>query len=100
MIIYIAGPITGNENYSKDFANAEKILSANGRNTVLNPAILPTGLSWEECMPVCFAMLDICDAVYFLEGWEHSRGARLEFERATKRGMRLIFEERSKSKCL
>lgn len=89
--IYIAGPITGRPNYFAEFAAVAAELSSKG-NIVFNPATLPEGLSWSQYMPICFAMMDACNTAYFLRGWERSKGARLEFSRATKRSMRIIFE--------
>lgn len=93
MIVYIAGPITGNGNYYAEFATAAAELFDKG-HIVFNPTSLPVGLPWEEYMPICFAMMDACDAAYFLKGWEHSKGARIEFERAKEHGMRIMFEEK------
>ena len=97
MIVYIAGPITGNENYFAEFGAAAAELTGKG-NIVFNPASLPAGLPWETYMPVCFAMMDACDAVYFLKRWERSKGARIEFDRAAKRGMKLMFESEAEQK--
>lgn len=91
MIIYIAGPITGVPDYFAEFAGAAAELSNRG-HTVFNPAILPDGLPHDAYMPICYAMMDACEAVYFLRGWEHSIGARMEFEYATAKGMRIMFE--------
>ena len=44
---YIAGKITGNENYKKNFDAAAAALEAEG-NTVLNPATLPEGMTAKE----------------------------------------------------
>lgn len=44
MIIYLAGKITGNPEYRKQFAAAKAELEADG-HIVLNPAELPEGMS-------------------------------------------------------
>lgn len=77
MKIYIAGKITGNENYREEFAKAQAELEKNG-HTVLNPAVLPEGLTKGEYMRICFSMIDIADEVVFLPGWQDSEGAMLE----------------------
>lgn len=75
--IYIAGPITGVENYRAAFCTAERQLTGMGYN-VLNPASLPEGHTKQEYMRVCFSFIDMADMVYFLPGYENSAGARLE----------------------
>ena len=78
MIVYIAGPMSGIEDYNRPyFFKAEGELRAMGHK-VLNPAVLPTDLPDEAYMPICLAMIDQCDAVCLLDGWEQSQGAVLE----------------------
>lgn len=77
MKIYIAGKITGDPDYKRKFAQAEMLLSES-EHIAMNPAILPEGFPWESYMPICYAMIDACDAIYLLQGWEESKGARLE----------------------
>lgn len=78
MKIYIAGKITGNENYRKEFAKAQDGLEKDG-HTVLNPAVLPEGMTKGEYMRICLSMIDISDVVVFLPGWQDSEGANLEY---------------------
>jgi len=55
---------------------------------VVNPADLSVeGASWVQCMRVDLAALLTCDAVAMLPGWEHSKGATLEFVIATELDM-------------
>lgn len=82
MIIYIAGKMTGLPDLGRGaFAEAAAALEKSG-HTVINPAVLPTGLRRESYMPICMAMLDAADAIYMLPGWEKSPGARLEHDYA------------------
>lgn len=57
MIVYLAGNITNNDNYKKEFKQAEKELKEKGY-IVLNPAKLPEGMAKEQYMPICLAMLE------------------------------------------
>ena len=77
MKIYIAGKITGDENYREKFAKAQVQLQKDG-HIVLNPAVMPEGLTKAEYMKLCFSMIDIADQVVFLTGWQDSEGAQLE----------------------
>ena len=88
MKVYISGPITGKENYMERFRDAQKHLEEKGL-AVVNPAFTNATLpaqetSYEDYMKISFTLLDICDAIYMLEGWQWSRGARRELRRAKK----------------
>ena len=76
-VIYIAGPISGVEEYWKPFEAVEDELVAKGF-TVLTPTRLPYDLGNEKAMKICLAMIDQADAVFFLPGWHMSIGANLE----------------------
>lgn len=83
MIFYIAGPITGKPDHNRlAFSIAEKYLSGMG-HTVLNPAKLipivnPDEIDHDQYMAICYAMMDAVQALYFLDGWQDSKGARIE----------------------
>jgi len=77
MKIYISGEITNDPNYKEKFAKAEEYLKAKG-HVIMNPAILPEGFEYEDYMTICFAMIDVCDAMYMLKDWEESPGAERE----------------------
>lgn len=77
--VYISGAITNNPNYKEDFANAEKLLKKHGFE-VVNPASLGEvdGWTWEDYMKKDIKLLVDCDAIYLIDGWENSKGSRLE----------------------
>ena len=83
MKIYIAGKISGNPWYKKEFARAEQTLRGKG-HSVMNPARLGfyDEFSWEDYMIASGAMQRICEAVLFLPNWKDSDGAKIERERA------------------
>ena len=90
--IYIAGKITGEENYRQKFKAAQDELEARGYRA-MNPAILPPGFDYEDYMRICFAMIDVCDAVYMLDNWRDSPGAMREHEYASRAGKDIVYEE-------
>lgn len=75
---YIAGPITGVPYYRENFSRAARYAKHLGYATVLNPAELPKTLDNSQAMKICFAMIDVADAVFFLPEWDRSVGAKLE----------------------
>lgn len=82
MKIYIAGPMTGIPDFNRiSFNEAARLLSEKG-HIVLNPAVLPDGMKHEEYMTICLAMVEVCDMVALLPGWENSTGACMEVIRA------------------
>lgn len=93
--IYISGPITGTKDYMSRFSTAHLSLARQGYS-VVNPAMvnamLPEDTTYEEYMAMSFAMLDMCDSVYMLDGWEKSKGAKMEYERALKNGLEIIYQ--------
>lgn len=86
--VYIAGPMTGIEDYNRRaFYKAHFAIGFYCKG-VLNPASLPTTLADHGMyMAICLPMVDAADALILLEGWENSRGATTEKERADARGI-------------
>ena len=101
--IYISGAITNDPDYMKRFIKAETDIyfEVAKRNmdftSVINPAKvnsnLPLDFSHDDYMHVCFAMLDVCQAIYMLKGWEYSKGARMEHIYAKNLGLEIYYEE-------
>lgn len=84
MRVYIAGPITGVKNHTLKFLRAENKVRSQGEFKgcdVINPArldnVLPRG-THEEYMELCYVLVGMADKMVMLEGWEMSKGARLE----------------------
>jgi hypothetical protein len=100
MIVYISGPITGmRDNNRRKFSKAQKkieetltgqkppqIINPNklaeivefqfsGKNRNLYHVIKP---QWPDYMRYCIENLTRASCVYFLKGWEKSKGATLE----------------------
>ncbi|PWI34852.1 nucleoside 2-deoxyribosyltransferase [Vibrio albus] len=93
MKTYIAGPMTGYDNFNRDAFHAKADQLKGQGHYVLNPATLPDGLTQAEYMDICFAMIRAAEAVYFLPKWEESEGAVAEYHYAKKIGLKLICAE-------
>ena len=87
MKIYLAGPMTGIEEFNYPaFHAAAKRLRAEG-HTVFNPAEIDGGAadkSHAYYMRVDLRALVDCEAIMVLPGWLDSRGARLEVQIAVE----------------
>ena len=92
MKIYIAGKITGDSNYQQKFMNARQDLEKRGY-IVISPAVLPEGMTPGDYMKICFAMIDVADAVAFLPDWKDSAGARLEMEYCKYIGKEIRYQQ-------
>ena len=89
--IYISGPISGTKDYRDRFKVAAQQIRAKGHEPV-NPCDLdrildPATTTWTQFMLADIGLLKACDAVVVLEGWESSRGAKIEVKKAQELGM-------------
>lgn len=90
MRIYIAGSITNNLNYEKEFKEVGEKLTKAG-HVVLNP-VKNVGFDYQSYIDMGLAELSQCDAIYLLEGWEKSEGASLERLYAKTVRMKIYYE--------
>ena len=92
MVLYLSGPISSREEtYREAFGKVEEHLNELG-HIVLNPAKLPSGLSYQEYMLIDKAMLNVADGIVMLRGWEESYGAKEELKLALTEGKRVYCE--------
>lgn len=93
--VYISGAIAHYdlEERKATFGRAERYLDIKGYEPV-NPFKngLPEDAHWQDHMRVDIANLLRCDAIYMLQGFEMSKGAKLELDVATSCGIRVMFE--------
>ncbi|EDU4662365.1 DUF4406 domain-containing protein [Salmonella enterica subsp. diarizonae] len=95
-VIYIAGPMSGLENFNrKIFIETATLLWAEG-HTVLNPALLPDGLTYGQYIKISKAMLECADTIYLFEGWQDSAGATNAHALAKKLGLKISTPESRK----
>lgn len=93
MIVFISGKITGYPNYKEKFKKAEEELTSKG-HIVINPSMLPLGLEkHEDYMHICYSMIDVCEAVYFLRDWIDSVGAVQENVYAYANNKVMLYEK-------
>lgn len=92
MKIYISGAITNNENFLKEFEDAEKFLIDYG-HTPVNPVKLPHehDKTWQSYMKEDIAALCGCECIYMIHGWDKSKGANLEHQIASNLGMEVYY---------
>ena len=73
MKVYIAGKITGLDEalVFKKFNESKRQLRRQGCS-VMSPAVLASndGFAHSDYMHICFAMIDVCDAVYMQKDWQ------------------------------
>ena len=75
--VYIAGPITGVQNYEDRFNRAEILLEQSGYQPV-SPVGEEDGYTYRDYINRGLSKLAWCDAICLLPGWTSSRGAKLE----------------------
>ncbi len=100
--IYISGPITGMPDGNKDaFLAMEGTLKVLGYTEIINPRNLDTpqafkdgemevDVLWPIMMKQSVRDMMECNTIIFLDGWEQSRGARIEYELAKEVKMKCI----------
>jgi hypothetical protein len=95
--IYISGQISGlePEDAESTFNKMEKTLRAQGYS-VVNPTRLGiedvSGKGWDYYMKKGIKLLLDCDAIYMLQNWTKSRGARIEWKLAYDLDMTIYLE--------
>lgn len=95
MKIYIAGPITGTDDYIERFIAANTAIIRKGHEAVnpvfinrIIPTVGDTAISYGHITNICKALLGACDAIYLMPGWQRSNGARIEHAEAINRGLK------------
>lgn len=97
--VYISGPITGvpDGECKREFFRAYDELKAKGFNPMLPPGMVSNeyDLEYDEFMALDLATLELCDAIYLLEGWEKSDGATEELNFAAQHRKEILFEDKN-----
>ena len=88
MKLYVAGPVTGLPNGNKAaFLDAMYRLAAAGYYPAIPHQIVPRGAEWGNAMKLAVGLMVQADGVALLDGWQTSRGARIEHRLARDLGM-------------
>ena len=99
MRIYLSGKITGREkeDYTKQFARAESFYKTGGFD-VINPVKIGEEIlkqnpsaTWEDFMQKDLEALKTCTHIALLEGWEESKGAKMEKAEAEKMVLEIMY---------
>ena len=98
MKIYIAGKISELPRQEVDakFEEAKRKLLEKGYSVFI-PTVLPdyADVPHSDYLRICYAMIDVCDAVYMLKDWQESRGARMELQYAADWRKEIIYEDKA-----
>ena len=98
MRIYLSGKITGREkeDYTRQFARAESFYKTGGFD-VVNPVKIGEEVlkinpkaEWQDFMIRDLEALRTCTHIVLLEGWEESKGAKMEKAEAEKLGHEIM----------
>lgn len=93
--IYISGPVTGTTDYLERFAEIEKRLKDVGFSP-LNPVKIqeqmPGDTGYVDYMRLSMCLLEMCDGIFMMDGWEDSDGATAEYSYARALGLDHYYE--------
>jgi len=96
--IYIAGKVTGCK-YTEltfKFGEAEQLWKSKGYEPIVPINLIDQDTPWNDAMKVCFEQIANCDAVYMLNDWQDSTGAKLEHTKALELGIEVIYQPAKK----
>lgn len=94
MKIYISGPVTGHKNYKEQFGSMSYLLKKYGHKPV-NPVQVMDSvrgvLDYKTILNADLELLEGCDGILLLPGFEESKGAKKEFEKAKKLELKIFY---------
>ena len=94
MKIYLSAPVSRElpERVQKKFNDARRRLGRLGVEVVCPYDAADTRRPWADYMMRDLDLLSTCDALLLLDGWEHSRGCRVELAMARSWGLLVLTE--------
>lgn len=88
MKIYVIGPVTGHDDLNVPaFEKARLMLSEAGYRPLIPHDFVAEDADWQQAMRRSIETLVKADGVAYLDGWQKSRGARIEVELARSLGI-------------
>ena len=96
--VYESHPFSGNEEKNRRHARklatqiCKMVWENNSQIAILNPCDCiryaeNAHLSYGQCIDICLALLDKCDVMFLMKGWDNSRGCVLETAYALEKGI-------------
>lgn len=87
------------EDYQKKFSNAEEYLEKLGFD-VVNPSTINSDIiPYNDLLWADLRILMSCDAIYMLDNWKNSKGAKAEYYFADAIGLEILFENEVITNC-
>jgi Domain of unknown function (DUF4406) len=84
--LYIAGPMSGHDEYNYPAFNAAQAKLERAGYEVINPARQGFGLTYPDYLALALADVFACEAIALLPGWERSPGVKAELALADALG--------------
>lgn len=95
MKIYISIPISGHDEAEvREHAEATEAMLRSAGHTVVNPFDIYAGESpmWEDYLCADLRQMFDCDAIYLCDGWQFSKGCKIEAYAAIAKGLQVLYE--------
>lgn len=96
MNVYISGPVTGNKDYKEQFGSMSYLLKREGHGAV-NPVQIMEPvrgvLDYKTILQADLDLLEGCDAILLLPGWQDSHGACKEYDKSVRLGIKIYRTE-------
>jgi hypothetical protein len=94
MKIYVIGPVTGHDDLNVPaFEKARLMLSEAGYRPLIPHDFVAEDADWQQAMRRSIETLAKADGVAYLDGWQKSRGARIEWKLARDLGIEVAAVE-------
>ena len=94
-IVYLSGNIISNGFCKEQFERAENFLLDRGYIT-LNPFDISQSmedLNYEQVIQVHYRLIDICDVIFMISGWQNSKSANAELSYAKSLGKKVMYQD-------
>ena len=99
MVVYISGKMKNNDDYFMQFTQAEhNIKDLYPNATIINPAkfdMMISGkerLKYKDYLLADLHLVSLSDAIYILDNWENSDGAKTEYYFAIAIGLKILYQ--------